>query len=147
MKYRYYSKDFDVFPNLPLCKVLFLFIIYHDEWFQICKVLVILNDHINFALIQTQIRICIWRGKSYYRSCLMRYQCHLTFFLDTDITKKAGAKAGDNGIFVTKSKEQSPRSNCIHRQGILKGEVSLYRWPPVWLVWISLFSYKNKNCQ
>ena len=24
-------------------------------------------------------------------------------------------------------------------QGILKGEVSLYRWPPVWLVWISLF--------
>jgi hypothetical protein len=25
------------------------------------------------------------------------------------------------------------------RQGILKGEVSLYHWPPVWLVWISLF--------
>jgi hypothetical protein len=24
-------------------------------------------------------------------------------------------------------------------QGILKGEVSLYPWPPVWLVWISLF--------
>ncbi len=24
-------------------------------------------------------------------------------------------------------------------QGILKGEVSLYLWPPVWLVWISLF--------
>jgi hypothetical protein len=24
-------------------------------------------------------------------------------------------------------------------QGILKGEVSLYSWPPVWLVWISLF--------
>jgi len=24
-------------------------------------------------------------------------------------------------------------------QGILKGEVSLYRWPPVWQVWISLF--------
>ena len=24
-------------------------------------------------------------------------------------------------------------------QGILKGEVSLYHWPPVWLVWISLF--------
>jgi len=24
-------------------------------------------------------------------------------------------------------------------QGILKGEVSLYCWPPVWLVWISLF--------
>jgi hypothetical protein len=24
-------------------------------------------------------------------------------------------------------------------QGILKGEVSLYNWPPVWLVWISLF--------
>ena len=25
------------------------------------------------------------------------------------------------------------------RQGILKGEVSLYHWPPVWLFWISLF--------
>jgi hypothetical protein len=24
-------------------------------------------------------------------------------------------------------------------QGILKGEISLYHWPPVWLVWISLF--------
>ncbi len=30
------------------------------------------------------------------------------------------------------------------KQGILKGEVSLYRWPPVWPVWISLFC---KNCQ
>ncbi len=27
----------------------------------------------------------------------------------------------------------------IFMQGILKVEVSLYRWPPVWLVWISLF--------
>jgi hypothetical protein len=25
------------------------------------------------------------------------------------------------------------------KRGILKGEVSLYCWPPVWLVWISLF--------
>ncbi len=24
-------------------------------------------------------------------------------------------------------------------QGILKGEVSLYRWPPVWLVWYQLY--------
>jgi hypothetical protein len=32
-------------------------------------------------------------------------------------------------------------------QGILKGEVSLYHWPPVWLVRISPFSNKNKNCQ
>ncbi len=32
-------------------------------------------------------------------------------------------------------------------QGILEGEVSLYRWSPVWLVWISLFCNKNKNCQ
>ncbi len=29
-------------------------------------------------------------------------------------------------------------------QGILKGEVSLYHWPPVWLVWNSLFC---KYCQ
>jgi hypothetical protein len=26
-------------------------------------------------------------------------------------------------------------------QGILKGEVSLYRWPPVWLVWNQLYDY------
>ncbi len=32
-------------------------------------------------------------------------------------------------------------------QRILKGEVSLYCWPPVWLVWISRFANKNKNCQ
>jgi hypothetical protein len=30
------------------------------------------------------------------------------------------------------------------KQGMLKGEVTLYHWPPVWLVWISL---KNKNFQ
>ncbi len=27
----------------------------------------------------------------------------------------------------------------VSKQGILKGEVSLYHWPPVWLVWKSLF--------
>jgi len=27
----------------------------------------------------------------------------------------------------------------ITQQGILKGEVSLYRWPPVWLVWNQLY--------
>ncbi len=26
-------------------------------------------------------------------------------------------------------------------QGILKGEVSLYHWPPVWLVWNQLYDY------
>jgi hypothetical protein len=26
-------------------------------------------------------------------------------------------------------------------QGILKGEVSLYSWPPVWLVWNKLYDY------
>ncbi len=26
-----------------------------------------------------------------------------------------------------------------HDQGILKGEVSLYHWPPVWLVWNQLY--------
>jgi len=28
---------------------------------------------------------------------------------------------------------------CLLNQGILKEDVSLYHWPPVWLVWISLF--------
>ncbi len=40
-------------------------------------------------------------------------------------------------------------------RGILKGEVSLYRWPPVWLVWISIilqikmkiFSCHSSWCQ
>jgi hypothetical protein len=26
-------------------------------------------------------------------------------------------------------------------QGILKGEVSLYSWPPVWQVWNQLYDY------
>jgi len=37
------------------------------------------------------------------------------------------------------SKLRSEKQTCWYRQGILKGEVSLYSWPPVWLVWISLF--------
>ncbi len=28
-------------------------------------------------------------------------------------------------------------------QGILKGEVSMYSWPPVWLVWNQLYDYCN----
>ncbi len=36
------------------------------------------------------------------------------------------------------------KTDWLH-QGILKGEVSLYHWPPVWLVWISLFcKWKTK---
>ncbi len=31
------------------------------------------------------------------------------------------------------------------RQGILKGKVSLYHWPPVWPVWISLFCKKKMS--
>ncbi len=30
-------------------------------------------------------------------------------------------------------------SVCMSVQGILKGEVSLYHWPPVWLVWNQLY--------
>ncbi len=30
---------------------------------------------------------------------------------------------------------------CIINQGILNGEVSLYRWPPVWLAWNQLYDY------
>ncbi len=32
-------------------------------------------------------------------------------------------------------------------QGILKGEVSLYRWPPVYRFELVCFANKNKNCQ
>ncbi len=30
-------------------------------------------------------------------------------------------------------------AGCYPNQGILKGEVSLYYWPPVWLVWNQLY--------
>ncbi len=32
-----------------------------------------------------------------------------------------------------------PKVLWMHEQGILKGEVSLYHWPPVWLVWNQLY--------
>ena len=28
-------------------------------------------------------------------------------------------------------------------QGILKGEVSLYHWPPIWLIWIQLYDKRQ----
>ncbi len=31
-------------------------------------------------------------------------------------------------------------------QGILKGEVSLYCWPPVWLIWNQLYDYCDSFC-
>jgi hypothetical protein len=38
-----------------------------------------------------------------------------------------------------RSGQWSYRARTAFNQGILKGEVPLYNWPPVWLVWISLF--------
>jgi hypothetical protein len=35
---------------------------------------------------------------------------------------------------------------CTYNQGILKGEVSLYHWPPVWFGLVC-FANKNKKCQ
>jgi hypothetical protein len=35
---------------------------------------------------------------------------------------------------------------CQFQQGILKGGVSLYCWPPVWFALVC-FANKNKNCQ
>ncbi len=32
--------------------------------------------------------------------------------------------------------------SCCRHQGILKGEVSQYHWPPVWLVWNQLYDSK-----
>ncbi len=34
-------------------------------------------------------------------------------------------------------------SPCTSIQGILKGEVSLYCWPPVWLVWNQLYDQRG----
>ena len=60
------------------------------------------------------------------------------------LLKKIGAKIVD-GVWVKMGSIHSYIGIYIFQcgydfsQGILKGEVSLYHWPPVWLVWISLF--------
>jgi hypothetical protein len=36
-----------------------------------------------------------------------------------------------------------PCVNITFCQGILKGEVSLYCWPPVWLFWNQLYDYRQ----
>ncbi len=38
-------------------------------------------------------------------------------------------------------KQQATHPSDRWFQGILKGEVSLYCWPPVWLVWNQLYDY------
>ncbi len=40
--------------------------------------------------------------------------------------------------YQRQSNQCSFNHQCTFNQEILKGEVSLYRWPPVWLVWIQL---------
>jgi hypothetical protein len=46
-------------------------------------------------------------------------------------------------IFLTFLTKQATliRKSTMLSQGILKGEVSLYCWPPVWLVWNQLYHY------
>jgi len=54
-------------------------------------------------------------------------------FVCTEIAKSDQATIFLNFFFAPDKKARA------FFQGILKGEVSLYHWPPVWLVWISLF--------
>ncbi len=66
------------------------------------------------------------------------------------LTKVSGARMGRTfflAIFCRGQErlDSNPRADDLFYQGILNGEVSLYHWPPVWLVWISLFcKYKQK---
>jgi hypothetical protein len=88
-----------------------------------------------------------WLSESWKKVWLLyEHQCHKWQsgkFCHS--TKMVNAKAMKS-IFQNDQLWQYIRcllENMWHRgvlkQGILKGEVSLYCWPPVWLVWISLF--------
>ncbi len=70
------------------------------------------------------------------KSVITRFSDFLLFKIIT------GGKCYKSFTIVTYSRSDISYSGRIvgwFHQGILKGEVSLYHWPPVWLVWISLF--------
>ncbi len=57
-----------------------------------------------------------------------------------DRRRKKSGGSGPSPIGGTKLRcEGRKTANEVLRQGILKGEVSLYHWPPVWLVWNQLY--------
>ncbi len=65
---------------------------------------------------------------------------------------RTGSNFGNFGLGDGKSWKSQYRSYLISKvliyfsgpnQGILKGEVSLYCWPPVWLVWNQLYDNWN----
>ncbi len=58
------------------------------------------------------------------------------------ISPKSCKKTQLKAVFIL---ESCWTTSGMFEQGILKGEVSLYHWPPVWLVWNSLFcKWKQK---
>jgi hypothetical protein len=67
------------------------------------------------------------------------------FKLDCGLISKLEKRSRLSGGFPPPSSDYfwaNHRDGCYYDhsvQRILKGEVSLYRWPPVWLVWIRLF--------
>ncbi len=73
---------------------------------------------------------------------------HLAYWLSMPYADGRYAVSRFNGMpNVVMPSVVAPRQarSLTSLQGILKGEVSLYHWPPVWLVWISLFCLQIKT--
>ncbi len=64
-----------------------------------------------------------------------------------EMTRASSPVSSSAPATQSSSPSASPTRWWCMKSGNTKGEVSMYHWPPVWLVWISLFWNKNKNCQ
>ncbi len=83
----------------------------------------------------TFLQECLETIKISYLECIIPNRNHQAALEDKKVT---GTIARNTPFTIRTSKlECFPLPRLI--QGILKGEVSLYHSPPVWLVWISLF--------
>ncbi len=107
-----------------------------------------LNQETHFTIFHTSIKLG-WKGSS-----LLWISIECDFKRNYNICRRlpswsccrpcpssASSSGGASPSWTSPScpttpswKTSSGRSN----QGILKGDVSLYRWPPVWLVWNQL---------
>ncbi len=90
---------------------------------------------------------CLWLLKQYYHiPTVWQLPCCRASFHSIDICELATYLLDASGFFNQFLEIFNSPSfhifvcvlECLS-QGILKGEVSLYHWPPVWLVWNQLY--------
>ncbi len=73
----------------------------------------------------------------------------MTFSEDTSYNRGGGSAILNKTvpIWVQEAKENTLTATSVFamklNQGILKGEVSLYHWPPVWLIWNQLYDNRQ----